>query len=610
MHSAANTQVLRFVQRDHRNSFPSTALTRLLVFAFLLVGTGLCSNAQQSGSIPNASSISGTVVQEPGSQPLKKVLVQVVPEDQSQGANYTDATDSDGHFRIANVSPGRYRIYLERTGFTGVNERGRRSNTNVFTVQAGQSLEELVFHMLPTAVIVGRVTDEDGDPMPGVNVIAEKKQPGKSRRENVGSGTTNDMGEYRLFGLFPGQYWVVAIPPPDFRDYESTTEKSVSGSDEKNNNIAADAKPDTRYLTTYYPGALDASQASILTLKAGDEMPANFTLVPTRTYRVHGTIAGILPGQKPTVELFSKAGDSYRANSTEIGPDGQFEVRGVGPGSYAIRASLGTDSQPLTARQDINVGASDVDGVRLVPQPLFTISGNLRVQNNAATDLTQYVVNLRASEVPDDATVFLSQESAGETSPVDRFGHFEWKNVCLGDYIVQVLGGNIVESDVLGHGQGVYLKSATLGGQDITTGFTASGPATLELVLSTKGAAIEGTVVEKENDIEEKPTANENAVDINHPATNAMVVAVPEEKYRKIPSRFVAGTTDQHGRFALRGLAPGSYTLHAWQDVEDGLWRDAAFLKSQEANGTSVKVEEGSNQKIELQLTALGDDWH
>ena len=64
------------------------------------------------------------MVKEPGSQPLKKVLVQVIAEDQKQGGNYTASTDADGHFRIENVAPGRYRIFLERTGFVGVNERG------------------------------------------------------------------------------------------------------------------------------------------------------------------------------------------------------------------------------------------------------------------------------------------------------------------------------------------------------------------------------------------------------------------------------------------------------------------------------------------------------
>jgi hypothetical protein len=98
-------------------------------------------------------------------------------------------------------------------------------------------------------------------------------------------------------------------------------------------------------------------------------------------------------------------------------------------------------------------------------------------------------------------------------------------------------------------------------------------------------------------------------VDDAHPVANATVVAVPEEKYRKLPDRFRNGTTDQHGRFTIRGLAPGSYTFYAWQDLEDSVWRDPDFLKSQEANGTAVKVEEGSHQKVELKLSPAGEEW-
>ena len=100
-----------------------------------------------------------------------------------------------------------------------------------------------------------------------------------------------------------------------------------------------DAQPDTRYLTTYYPGTYDAMQASAVTLKAGDEMPVNLTLALARAYRIRGIVTGIKAGQKAAVELVSKAGDSIHAN--EIGPDGQFEIRGVGPGSYMVGAVVG-----------------------------------------------------------------------------------------------------------------------------------------------------------------------------------------------------------------------------------------------------------------------------
>src|SRR5260370_17205860 len=97
-------------------------------------------------------------MKDPGSQPLKKVLVQVVAENQKEGGNYTASTDADGHFHIENVVPGRYRIFIERTGFVGVNEHGLKSEVNVFTVQPGQAVEALPLRLLPTALISGPTT--------------------------------------------------------------------------------------------------------------------------------------------------------------------------------------------------------------------------------------------------------------------------------------------------------------------------------------------------------------------------------------------------------------------------------------------------------------------
>src|SRR5713101_6349997 len=565
-------------------------MKRSLALVFFVLSAFSFTSAQESASAVKGSSIAGTVVKEPGSQPLKKVLVQVIAEEQKQGGNYTASTDADGHFHIENIMPGRYRLFLEKAGFVGVNWRGLKSDTNVLTVQAGQSGEDLLFRMVPTAVISGRITDEDGDPMSGVRIIAQKKKPGKATRESVGTDATNDLGEYRLSGLFPGQYWIVAMPPPDFRDYEQQPKKSSHGDNQ------GDSQPDNRYLTTYYPGTYDDMQASAVTLKAGEETPINFTLVPARTYRVRGIVTGISAVQKPAVELVSKAGDSIHAS--EVGPDGWFEVRGVAPGSYLVTASAAAESQSRAARQDINVVAADVEGLKLVPLPSFTVSGHLRIEGKSSADLTQYSVNLRQAEVPEDAGFFMSQDFFGTNAPVDRLGNFEWKNVSPGAYIVQVYGGD---------GQGFYLKSVTLGGRDIATGFTASGPATLDLVVSTKGGTVEGVVVLLEKETEKDVDASH--VNNDHPVANATVVAVPGEKYRKLPDRFVTGSTDQHGRFTIRGLAPGSYTLYAWQDLDEPVWVDPDFLKSQEANGRAVKVEEGSHQTVELKLSQASEEW-
>jgi len=561
-------------------------MKRSLALALCFCGALLPASAQEPAAA-KVSSIAGTVVKDPGSEPLKKAMVQVVAEDQKLGGNYTAVTDADGYFRVDNVVPARYRMYVEKTGYIEVNRRGHKSEVNIFTVQAGQSLEDLQLHMLATSVISGRVTDEDGDPMSGVNVVAQRRKPGKAGRETALNGATNDLGEYRLAGLFPGQYWIVAIPPPDIRDYEQHNQKALLGTNQEDS--PSEAQPDTRYLTTYYPGTYDAMQATSITVRAGDEMPVNFTLMPGRAYHIRGTLAGVTAAQKPGVELVSKAGDAYRANANEIGPDGQFEVRGVAPGSYVLRAGAGTGTQLLSARQEINVVAADVAGVKLTPLPSFTLSGHIFVEGDGVTSLAQYSPNLRQAELPEDPGFFMNQDFFGTNTTVDRLGNFEWKNVDPGNYIVQVFGGN---------GQGFFLKSVRLGGRDVTTGFTVSGPAMLELVVSTKGGAVEGTVVEKEKDVDDA-----------HPVANATAVAVPEEKYRKLADHFGMGQTDQHGRFTVRGLAPGSYTLYAWQDLEEGVWRDPDFLRSQEANGAAVKVEEGSHQTVELKLSPAGEEW-
>ncbi|MGP0095821.1 MAG: carboxypeptidase regulatory-like domain-containing protein [Terriglobales bacterium] len=551
-------------------------MKRPLALAVFLLAALSPARAQDPATAAKSSSIAGIVVKEPGSEPLKKALVQVVAE--GQGDSYTAATDSDGHFRIDNVTPGHYRVFIERSGFAGVNARGVKSDVNVVAIQAGRSVEDLVFHMSPTAIVSGRVTDEDGDPMSGVRVLALRKKSGKSAREGIGTAATNDLGEYRLAGLFPGQYWILALPPPDFRDYERQ-QKSPPG----------DNQPDTRYMNTYYPGTYDATQASAVVLKAGDEMPVNLTLVPARTYRVRGVVTGVAADQKAAVELFSKGGDSYRVNADEIGPDGQFEVRGVAPGTYQLKVSSGAEAQSLTAHQDVNVVSADVQGLKLVVAPSFAISGHLH-SDSALGDLTQFVVNLRLADVPEDAGFFMSQDFFGPNASVDRQGNFNWKNINPGEFIVQLYGADARRN--------FYLKSVTIGGRDVTTGFPVSGPLILDLTVSPKGGTIEGLVTEKKQ-----------GADVVRPVANATVVAVPEEKYRRLPSRFATGSTDQFGSFTIRGLAPGSYSLYAWQDLEDGLWYDADFLRSQEANAIAVTMEEGSNQKVELQLSPVAAEW-
>src|SRR5262249_23523817 len=160
---------------------------------------------------------------------------------------------SDGHFVFEKVQPGRYRLLLEKTGFHEINLHGHATEGSILTVQPGQDVNDLLFRMQPSAVISGRVVDEDGGPLANFGVSLLRKRPGRGREpEVVRNDRTNDLGEYRFGGLFPGQYLVAVVPLPDMLNFEQSAKDTEPVAN----------KQDLNYLVTYYPGTTDSTQAS------------------------------------------------------------------------------------------------------------------------------------------------------------------------------------------------------------------------------------------------------------------------------------------------------------------------------------------------------------
>jgi len=542
----------------------------LVFFCCLLLLPWL--KAQQASPQPKGALLDGMVVKEPGSEPIKKVLLQLITEDQKNGGNYSTTTDADGRFHIENIQPGRYHLLVERTGFLQVNDRGRRIDTSVLDLRAGEEMKGTVFHMLPMAVITGKVVDQDGDPLANFSVSVGRRKPIKSSDvEAIGSERTNDLGEFRISGLAPGQYYVSVTPAPEVSNFV----RPAKGSE-------AETKPQSGYLTTYYPDTTDTEQASVISLRAGDEMPVNFTILPTRTYRIRGIVTGVTPRQKPMVQLLTKGLNSLTMNAADVSEDGRFELRGVAPGTYTITAFSGAEGETLSARQTVTVAAADVEGMKLTPVRPFPLSGHLFVDGGAPSN-TPYTVFLQNPDDPDDIASMIPFAGGSVIARVDRSGDFRWPTVAPGRYMIGVTGGG--SSDT-------FVKSVTVGNVNGDAGFTVNGPATVDVVMSSKGGVLEGVATNKDQ-----------------PATNTTVVAVPEERFRKVHQRFGEAETDQNGHFAIHGLAPGTYTVYAWQDLEEGSYFDSDFLKSQEGNGVAVKVEQGMQQRVELKTSLVGEEW-
>jgi Carboxypeptidase regulatory-like domain len=505
--------------------------------------------------------IEGVVLKTATGDPLKKaVLTLTKAEGRNQPKNAT--SDASGHFQLKNVEPGRYHLYATRNGYARqeYGQRATHGSGTILTLTAGQHLKDISFRLTPAAVIAGHVYDEDGEPVAEVEVQALHFQYEKGQRKLTTSKTaeTNDLGEYRLYGLEPGQYYVNASYNP----------RRFGGEG-----------PEAGYAPVYYPGSADPSRASALDLHAGDELPGiDFTLVPVKTFNVRGRVYDAVnsrPGIHTTVLLEPRNAEVRRWTMTSQNfvqdPQGAFELRGVVPGSYYVVALNTEGDKQYTAREAIEVSDSDVEGVSLVIGPGIDLKGRIRVEGNVALDPSVLNIWLRSRE----EGMFI----AGGRPSIKPDGSFAISNVADGDY----------QFEMWGLPEGFYLKAVHAGSSDVLASdlnvTRKQPPGALEVVLSPNGGRIDGRVLKEDKSF-----------------SGATVVLVPEEGRRKEERLYESTSTDQEGQFSIRGITPGDYTLFAWETVEHGAYMDPDFLRPYKDRGKPIHVDEGSKLNSQLEL--------
>ncbi|HKN17074.1 MAG TPA: carboxypeptidase-like regulatory domain-containing protein [Candidatus Sulfotelmatobacter sp.] len=535
---------------------------------------------------PTRAVVAGIVTKDPGSEPLKKALIELIAESQSDGGNYTALTGADGSFRIENIVPGRYRLFVERTGYQEIDKHRRRPGGRVLTMTAGQEMKDVVIRLQAAAVVEGRVTDEDGDPMPEAQVAVMRQTfvAGRSHWEAVGAERTNDLGEYRIAGLAAGSYFVSATPPPDFRSLIETTSSAAATA---HNSAATDKPAPSAYQTTYYPGTRDRGQAAPIQLHAGDDFPVSFSLTPSPSLTIRGSVVNLPPGATAAIMLQSKDFNLV-LNGAEMRKDGSFEIRDISPGAYTILATVDNVAVAMMARQSLQI-AESVEGIRLAPQTGGTIRGRMQMDagGKARPDASQMFLLLRSTDGDDDALGSVTiGEGFSNLAHVNSDGSFEWKNVPAGRYSVQIADASAMPD--------WFLKSVAAGGREaVDFGFSVSGGVTaLNLVASANGAIAEGIATNQKDE----------------PLADAVVVAVPAERFRNHPERYRKGVTDQSGRFTLRGLPPGDYTILAWESVDGEAYYNSEFLKSFEGQGRLVHLEEGRRASVTLKAIPSAED--
>jgi hypothetical protein len=82
------------------------------------------------------------------------------------------------------------------------------------------------------------------------------------------------------------------------------------------------------------------------------------------------------------------------------------------------------------------------------------------------------------------------------------------------------------------------------------------------------------------------------------------VVSIPDPPYRRRSSLYATTTADDAGRFELN-LAPGTYKVLAFEDIEDGMWQDPDFIRSVESRGRPVAIGEGFSGRLSVDIPVI-----
>jgi len=382
--------------------------------------------------------------------------------------------------------------------------------------------------------------------------------------------TTDDQGQFRLFGLPPGDYFVSATLRTGGQEVTDPMGE-LSG-----------------YAATYYPGTTNVAEAARITLAVSQENTGiSFGLIATKLVRVSGQV--LTSSGSPATNgmvLLVPAGANGRPGlaaqqggaGNRIDPTGTFRLPNVAAGRYQVQARSGGRDFEI-ARMDLTVGAEDVDGLTLVTAPGATITG-------AIVSDTGEPFNFKPAQVQIGAR-------AGSPDPPGIGPGFGGARV--GDdwsfSLMNITDAVLIRAQAP---QGWTMKSVVINGQEITdtpmefpAGQTVSG---MQMVLTKKVTSLAGQITDSRG----------------NPVLDATIVVFPsDEKLWTYQSRFIkAARPDQDGKFVVTGLpGPERYLAVALQGLEDGQAGDPEFLATIKELGTRVELGEGESKSVDVKLS-------
>lgn len=499
------------------------------------------------------------------SQPLNKVALVITSE---TGETTKGETNDQGQFVVKDQAQGNYSIMWSKMGFT----RSQDSPVRIRFLP-GESSHRLNLALIPTGVIVGRVLNAQQQPAEGVSVTALSVHyhdgrpillpPEATAAWAPGAGVKTDhIGEYRIFGLEPGDYYLAV--------WQSSNTSPI-----------------------YYPGVPDPADASPLTIGAGAELHnSDIVMVGERSYRVRLTVV-----ESNNCELTSvpRIFQVVRRSRNGLTVTEQLKMGSI-PNLTAEGNVIQVTTQLTQGVYDLYYGYC-----YLVPGPRAFASvpiqvvdrdvetGTISLRPSVRLQASARTADKSASISPEHLRLLLSAEDARTSWLLPFLGNPEMASMRLdqtGTIVLNAVAPGKYHFTMQGFSSDVFLSSIRYGGREVLdTGVEIDGepPGPLEFILDAPGATLEGTVRNAKGE----------------PVQNALVLLLNQ---KQPPVVVNSAVTDQIGIYSLRGIRPGEYQLVATENRTSRTYQSEPALNDLRRRSVTVSFIKGSRRIQELTL--------
>ena len=570
------------------------------------------------GQTAGTGQITGRVIDGATRAPIPRAVVSLNGRGQQRAL-----VDQDGRFMFGSLPPGVFSLAAAHAGYFGSGSTRRDPSpvARIVDLADGQRAENLTLSLWKLGAIAGTVT-ADGDAMVGVEVRALRRTLLAGRWLLGGGATTmtDDRGRYRVAGLAPGDYAVVARPdrdpeipllvnlltatPTSSADVMAAASARGRGVPERDDRMRT-------YATTFFRDAASSSTATLVSMDAGiDRSGIDIRVKAAKGARVSGALSGLNgPAEGLTVRLVP-ADSTLESDPLEIAEaacdgDGRFEFSNIASGKFVLTLL----SRPLVpgpppggrpdgpglppplpsdptwwARVPVTVGSADVRGLAVPVRQGSTLSGRIEFVGHAAlpspNEVALIAPRLESADAPPAAG---APPWRGLVSPD---GRFTTMGVPPGRYFVRVAnpprGWTLVAAHV-----------GALDAIDVPVGIQSAPVANVVLTFVDHPlSGFTGTVTDA----------------AGAPVADAVVLVFPAIRAAGLDTlgqtrRFRLAHSATNGAFTIGGLADGRYLAIALPESPAIDWQDPKRLDALAPRASAVDVATGPPQSVTLTVT-------